>query len=272
MNFIYSMTNSTTGQIHKMISVHSNPIEYSLPIGNEKIAMNPLIGKKISLEFAGEISCIHCDRKIKKTFGQGYCFPCFQSLARCDMCIMRPELCHYAMGTCREPEWGESNCLIPHTIYLANSSGAKVGITRSHQEKTRWIDQGALFALPIGRVKSRLDSGLVEAALKQHISDKTNWRKMLKNEVPDIDLLEIKKGLLEHWPKELTEFIIQEEDLHSFSYPVEAYPTKVVSHNLEKKNLLEGTLTGIKGQYLILDTAVINMRKYTGYELTLSSR
>jgi hypothetical protein len=34
---------------------------------------------------------------------------------------------------------------------------------------------------------------------------------------------------------------------------------------------IEGTLMGIKGQYLIFDTGVINIRKYAGYHLALSS-
>jgi hypothetical protein len=54
-------------------------------------------------------------------------------------------------------------------------------------------------------------------------------------------------------------------------YPVLAYPDKVRSHNLEKEPLLEGTLLGIKGQYLIFDQAVINIRKYTGYRVKFTA-
>jgi len=247
-----------------------SPVKYSLPVGGEKISMNPLLSKKFTIEFNGIITCIHCSRKIKKTFGQGYCFPCFQTLARCDMCIMRPELCHYHKGTCREPEWGEKHCLIPHTVYIANSSGAKVGITRKHQQKTRWMDQGALFVMPIGEVNSRLESGQIESVLKDHISDRTNWRNMLKNEVPEVNFSEIKQSLVKHWPDNLQQSILEKEEIFEFTYPVNEYPTKVVSHNLDKKILLEGTLMGIKGQYLLFDTAVINMRKYAGYELSIS--
>jgi len=61
------------------------------------------------------------------------------------------------------------------------------------------------------------------------------------------------------------------EDAESFefNFPVLEYPTKIVSHNLDKNPHVEGQLLGIKGQYLILDTGVINIRKYTGYQAEL---
>jgi hypothetical protein len=246
-------------------------VQYKLPIGDALWNVSNALGKKIKIEFGGAISCIACGVGIKKSFGQGYCYPCFNSLASCDMCIMKPELCHHAQGTCREPAWGEEHCMIPHTVYLANSSGVKVGITRTYQQNTRWMDQGAISALPIGTVQTRLDSGKVEVALKEFVSDKTNWRKMLKGEVDNIDLQSVRESLLEHWPQEIAGYLPKEE-VRTFHYPVLEYPTKVVSHNLEKKPMLEGTLMGIKGQYLILDTAVINMRKYTGYTLELEQQ
>ena len=147
---------------------------YSLPIGREAIEMNSLIGKPIKLAFIGDIYCSNCGNRTSKSFSQGYCFPCARSLARCDMCIMKPETCHYHLGTCREPEWGLSNCFSPHIVYLANSSGPKVGITRASNMPGRWIDQGAISALPILKVNSRIDSGQIESALKPFIADKTN--------------------------------------------------------------------------------------------------
>ena len=129
---------------------------YSMPIGDQLVPMNALIGKMLTLDFQGQINCVHCGRLTKKSFNQGYCYPCFQRLAQCDICIVSPEKCHYAAGTCRDPEWGESHCMIDHVVYLANSSGVKVGITRGTQVPTRWIDQGAVSALPIFRVRTRL--------------------------------------------------------------------------------------------------------------------
>ena len=257
------------GNISKLQHEIGNPIQYYLPIGEDRLHINDYIGQKISISFEGMINCVHCGKKTKKSFSQGYCYSCFIKLAACDRCIMNPELCHFHLGTCREPEWGKEHCFIPHTIYLANSSGIKVGITRSFQETTRWVDQGATQALPIGRVENRYDSGKVEVLLKKHVSDKTNWRKMLRGEAEKIDLKAEKEKLLAYWPEEIKNFAKIEEIVHTFHYPVEKYPEKVNSHNLEKKPFLEGILMGIKGQYLIFDKTVINVRKYTGYCLTV---
>jgi hypothetical protein len=233
------------------------------------------------LNYAGEIHCCHCGRKTKKSFNQGFCFPCLKKLARCDSCIVSPEKCHYEQGTCREPEWGEAFCLTDHVVYLANSSGIKVGITRATQLPTRWIDQGAVQALPIMRVATRLQSGLVEDALRQHVADKTNWRKMLKGEIEAVDLATTRDDLFERCQSELTalneRFGVQalqpvvDAECVDIEYPVLEYPTKVSSQNFDKTPLVEGTLMGIKGQYLILDTGVINMRKFTAYNISFSA-
>ncbi|MDH5259208.1 MAG: DUF2797 domain-containing protein, partial [Gammaproteobacteria bacterium] len=180
----------TTGNIRKMTTKLTDSVEYSLPIGDERINMNQFIGKKLTLRYTGTINCVHCGKKTSKSYSQGHCYPCMKTLASCDMCIMKPETCHYDQGTCREPEWGEENCMRPHYLYLANSSGdsVKVGITRETQIPTRWIDQGAVQALPIGKVQTRLQVGLLEVALKDYVKDKTDWRKMLKNDVIATDL------------------------------------------------------------------------------------
>lgn len=258
------------GSIRKMKTdwKAGSDVAYQLPVGEQLVAMNPYIGKKLGLEFTGEIQCTHCDRKIKKSFAQGYCYPCFTTLAQCDTCIVKPELCHYDKGTCREPKWGESHCFIPHTVYLANSSGVKVGITRAHQRLTRWMDQGTIAALPLGEVKDRITSGKVEVALKEFVADKTNWRKMLKNEVEDVDLQAVKKDMLSKLSAEL-ELQVEDAETTHIQYPVLAYPEKIKSHNFDKAPLVEGQLMGIKGQYLMFDTGVINMRKYAGYVVKL---
>ena len=53
-------------------------------------------------------------------------------------------------------------------------------------------------------------------------------------------------------------------------YPVATYPEKVKAHNFDKTASVSGKLQGIKGQYLILDTGVLNVRKFAGYELELN--
>ena len=256
-------------------------VQYDLPIGDELIAMNEHIGETIKLSYQSEIHCVACGRKTNKSFGQGHCYPCFRSLASCDMCIMKPETCHYAAGTCREPEWGEANCFMPHYVYLANSSGIKVGITRGTQIPTRWMDQGAGQALPIFKVATRLQSGLLEMALKQHVSDRTDWRKMLKNDAEPLDLKAIRDDLFEKCSAEIAtvkQDVVKheqgddaitalDESVVDILYPVSEYPEKIKSLNFDKQPEIEGSLMGIKGQYLILDIGVLNMRKFSGYNL-----
>jgi hypothetical protein len=259
-----------TGPIAKMRTRPESPVRYELPIGEAAVPLNGLLGRPIRFRYTGRIFCSHCGNLTKTSFSQGYCFKCMQTLAQCDMCIVKPELCHFHLGTCREPEWGEKHCFIEHTVYLANSSGLKVGITRSHQMRTRWMDQGAIQALPIARVKNRLDSGKVEIALSRHVADKTNWRAMLQGKNEPVDLKAERDKLFADWGAELPGERLHEEE-HTFAYPVLAYPSKLVSLNLDKQPEVAGELQGIKGQYLILSSGVINMRKYGGYELEWES-
>ena len=186
---------------------------------------------------------------------------------------MRPETCHYHLGTCREPEWGLSNCFTPHIVYLANSSGIKVGITRKTNTPSRWIDQGAINALPILEVKTRLESGRIEVALKSFVADKTNWRKMLKNEVEPSSLVNTKNSLLKEVAGLVDDLDAKNppDDVVNIDYPVLKYPTKVVSLSFDKTPVISGVLNGIKGQYLLLETGVLNIRKFSSYNLTIST-
>jgi len=267
------------GTVRKMQTKLENPVQYALPLGDELIPVNSLLGQKIELMFKGEIQCLHCGRKTSKSFSQGYCYPCFQQLAQCDICIVKPEQCHYDQGTCREPEWGVAHCMQAHIVYLANSSGVKVGITRQTQVPTRWIDQGAVQALAIMRTKSRYIAGLVEVLLKEHVSDRTSWQKMLKGNNAPIDLLakcdqliEICKegiaGIQGKFGQDAVE-MLREDKVQEISYPVHEYPVKVKSFNLDKVPEASGRLMGVKGQYLIFDTGVINIRKYGGYGIAV---
>ena len=264
------------GYLHKMrVSLH-NPVQYQLNLSTQPLLLNELLGKRLRLEYRQNIECVHCGRQTRKSFNQGYCYPCFRRLAQCDMCIVSPEKCHYHLGTCREPEWGRANCMQPHIVYLSNTSGVKVGITRESQLPTRWIDQGAVQALAILRVTKRYHSGLVESAFKQYLNDKTNWRNMLKHEVEDIDLFEVFETT---WPKvkqslqaefvDDIEVIAERSGLTSIDYPSNRYPTKISSFNLDKNPVVEGRLDAIKGQYLIFENGVINLRKYGGYLVDL---
>lgn len=266
------------GTLRKMRTELASPVRYRLPVGEDEYSLNELIGRVIKLYYTGQVFCVNCGRKTKKSFSQGYCFPCSQKLASCDMCIVRPERCHFHEGTCREPEWGEANCMQPHIVYLANTSGLKVGITRHSQIPTRWMDQGASQAIPILKAKSRYLSGLIEVEFAKHIADKTNWRNLLKNTADPIDLITERTRLLtalspmietlkQRFSDDEALIVIDDADVVEISYPVTQYPEKITSHNFDKNPEVVGELQGIIGQYLILDTGVINIRKFTGYEV-----
>jgi len=270
-----------TGPLRKMLSEPLQPVAYRLPVGDEEIALAPAIGSSITVHFDGEILCQNCGRKTRKSYSQGHCFPCSQRLAACDLCIVRPERCHYANGTCREPEWGESHCLQDHYVYLANTSGLKVGITRAHQGMTRWVDQGASQALPILRASSRHAAGLIEVALARHVSDRTDWRAMLRGPAAMIDLEHERDRLLETCAATIEEVhtrfgigaieSLDDEPVRNFEYPVIAYPDKVRALNLDRTPTIQGRLDGIKGQYLILDSGVLNVRKFGAYVVSIET-
>lgn len=268
------------GALSKMSVQLGEPAQYSFRLNEEQVPVNPLIGKTLRLEYLGAINCTHCGRKTNKSFSQGYCYPCFKKLPQCDVCIMSPEKCHHELGTCRDPQWGMDFCMTDHVVYLANSSGIKVGITRATQLPTRWLDQGASQALPIMRVATRQQSGLVEDLLRSQVADRTNWRALLKGDAEAMDLVQARENIFDACAEGLQalqqRFGLQaiqpvaDAQTVEIRYPVEAYPTKIVSLDLEKTPVVEGTLKGIKGQYLILDTGVINIRKFTAYQLAIS--
>ena len=275
------MSIQASGHLAKMDVQLAELVQYQLPLDDQRIPLNDLIGSNIAIEHVGDIHCIHCGRRSKKSFSQGYCYPCFTKLPQCDTCIMSPERCHFHHGTCRDPEWGEKYCFTDHFVYLANSSGVKVGITRGTQLPTRWIDQGATQVLPIFRVQTRYQAGLIEDCIREHVADKTSLQKMLKGDAEPVELATIRDELMAKSESGLElleqEFGLQalqrlySETTTEINFPVREFPEKVKSFNLDKQPLVEGLLKGIKGQYLILDSGVINIRKYTGYNVRFSA-
>lgn len=259
-------------------------VEYQFILDREKIDFPFELGQDIEIETTHNIYCVSCGSKTPKSYSQGHCFKCFKTKASCDMCIMKPETCHYDLGTCREESFAHEVCFQPHIVYLANSSGLKVGITRLGQMPTRWLDQGATQALPIMQVGSRRLSGQLEVMFGSLVADKTDWRKLLKGAAEPLDLTQIRDQLVERFAPDIrsirdqfsqklefneTVDYLAEEQTRQFIYPVAHYPEKIKSHNLDKSSTIRGVLQGIKGQYLILDTGVINIRKYTGYEIKI---
>ena len=260
-----------SGNLRKMQTRLDDVAYYTLDLDGVSIDMNAKIGETIRLNFDGIINCIACDRLTKKSFGQGFCYPCFRNAPESSECIIRPELCRAHEGEARDMAWAEKHCLTEQIVYLARSSAIKVGITRASQMPTRWIDQGATDAIVFARVPNRYTAGLVEVAMKEHLTDRTNWQRMLKNEVIDADLVATKASLVDTIDEDFRQYVDSDDTVCSIHYPVERFPEKVKSVGFDKFPEIEGCLAGIKGQYLIFDdNRVLNIRKHNGYLVTLS--
>ncbi len=259
-----------SGNLRKMQTRLEDGARYTLLLDDVPVDMNAKIGTTIKLRFDGTINCVVCGRETKKSFAQGFCYPCFRNAPEASECIIRPELCRAHEGEARDMAWAEQNCLTEQIVYLARSSAIKVGITRTSQMPTRWIDQGATDAIVFARVPNRYTAGLVEVAMKEHLTDRTNWQRMLKNEVIDADLVATKASLTDTLDADLQQFIDTDDTVCSIDYPVERYPEKVKSVGFDKQPEIEGCLAGIKGQYLIFDdNRVLNIRKHNGYRITM---
>ncbi len=262
----------TAGNLLKMRTSLDDVVQYALPLSDATVDMNACIGAPLKLSYEGQINCIRCGRLTKKSFGQGFCYPCFRDAPEASECIIRPELCRAHEGESRDMAWSEKHCLTEQVVYLAKSSAVKVGITRHSQIPTRWIDQGASEAIEFARVPNRYTAGVVEVAMKDFLTDRTNWQRMLKNIVSDDDLLARKHTLIEQIDPALREYVTDNDDVCEIRYPVEDYPTKVKSLTFDKLPEIEGVLAGIKGQYLIFDDGrVLNIRKHSGYFITLET-
>lgn len=271
------------GPLAKLVASFDGAVRYALPVGEERVPLDARVGSALRIQFLGEIRCCACGRLTKKSFQQGYCYRCSQRLAACDICIVKPELCHFDAGTCREPDWARSHCMQPHIVYLANSSGLKVGITRQSQVPTRWLDQGARQAVPLFRTVNRHVAGLMEVHLAEKIADKTDWRRLLKSDAERLDLEVLQREVAAQAQAEAGTLRrkfgpdavedLAAEQVAEFNYPVQSYPQKIRSLSFDTVPLVEGRLRGIKGQYLLFDDSVLNVRKHTGYvvEVQVSS-
>ncbi len=258
------------GILRKMhANMHGETPHYFLRVGDEEVDINSYIGKEISLEFTHEIFCIKCGRKTYKSFAQGFCYPCFQTAPETEECVFKPELCRAHVGVARDMNYAETHCLIPHYVYLADTGALKVGVTRSTQIPTRWIDQGAERAVIIAETPNRYTAGLVEVDLKTHMSDKTNWRKMLmEHSVTDVPILEKAESIHSLLSESLRSYLVSSVDIHQISFPGRACDGKISSLHFDKQSVVHGVLKGIKGQYLIFDeNKVINIRKFGGYHI-----
>jgi hypothetical protein len=259
--------------LKKMDSKLESTVQYSLRTEDEAIPMNDFLGKEISLTWNGVIFCSKCSKQTKKSFGEGFCYTCFTNAPEASPCILHPELCEAHLGKGRDLEYEERNHNQPHYVYLAATDIVKVGVTRATQVPTRWIDQGANSSIILAQTPNRYVAGCIEVAMKEFYADKTNWQSMLRNIHDDsIDLEDEKWRIHEELPSDLTQYWLENDQIFEFNYPVLNYPSKVSSLSLDKTAVVKGTLTGIRGQYLIFDEKnVINIRRHTGYEIDFES-
>lgn len=252
------------GVLKKMPTENGEKIQYYLDMGSDFLNMNQLLNRNLELTFV-KYECLNCHLE-RQIYRQGFCKSCFFDTPRAGEWIMRPELSTAHLGKeDRDLEYEKEMQLQPHIVYLANSSNVKVGVTRKQQVPTRWIDQGAHEAIEIVEVPNRYLAGITEVALKEHVADKTNWRKMLKNDIEDADLVDWQKKLRPYIPDEVQEYFIENNTETELHFPVQQYPEKPKSLNLVKEGSYTGKLVGVKGQYLIFeDQTVFNVRANEG--------
>lgn len=258
--------------LRKMPAFYQERANYLLRADDDFIKMNQLIGRQVSIKFLNQKFCVNCGETFKNLFRMGFCRECFFSSAQAGESIIRPELSRAHEGEeDRDLAFEKSYQLQPHNVYLANSGGLKVGVTRANNRLTRWMDQGASEAIVLAETSNRYEAGMIEVALKEHLPDKTAWQKMLRNEDPRLDLVEEKKKAAELLSDEWRKFVTDDKEVQKLEYPVQHYPVKVKAISLDKNPEISATLQGIRGQYLIYEGGgVINIRAHSGYRVALS--
>jgi hypothetical protein len=265
------------GNLRKMEVSAGDPVLYGLAMADvldkmPALPLNDCLGKAIRLHFTGQIHCVVTGRRINKTFGEGMSYEAWMNAPEAVESIIHPELdqSHLGIGI-RDLEWERRRHVRPHYVYLALTSDIKVGVTRDLSVPSRWIDQGAWKVSKFAQTPYRQKAGAIEVALKNHISDKTNWRKMLQNECSNMDICAQHERLKQLLPPELQQYVLEKCEVETFNYPVLKYPQKVTSLKLDTTPTIEKKLTGIRGQYLIFeDDTVINLRSHSGYRVVFT--
>ena len=273
------------GVLKGLLATHTSALEtidYALAVGDFVQPLASWLGSGVELTTTGAIHCRACGQTTSVSYGQGHCYSCFKSLPSCDICIRSPDRCHFALGTCRDPAWGEANCMRPHLLYLAVSSGVKVGLTNVHNIPRRWLDQGAHAALLIAETRTRHIAGLLEVALAQHVTDRTDWRKMIVDSDGDaaVDLRAIALTLRDAVTEEFAQLQAtfgsdaarwrDEDTIWRGRYPrLPGLAVPLEQLRLVANKTLASTLIGIKGQYLLLDHGVLNLRRFAGHQVRI---
>ncbi len=261
--------------------------EYVLHNARASVSLNEHLEQGVILRRGAANTCVHCAAQSRRLYPGGYCYTCFSTLAACDLCVVNPARCHFHAGSCRQPEWGQQFCMQPHTVYLAVSSGPKVGITRHGREHERWRDQGASRALRIVRTPSRRAAGIVEDYLRGQLSDRTDWRRLVTGAVTQVDLAALAAQLqrdalpLAQLAAEnpAAEMLAQldAEEARAMCWAVDAQPT-LLQHPLrayspaQRLSLAPGeeiadNVVGVLGQYLLLSRGVFNLRAHRGMDI-----
>ncbi|RAP38221.1 DUF2797 domain-containing protein [Candidatus Marinamargulisbacteria bacterium SCGC AAA071-K20] len=260
-----------TTPLSKMKATLNSPIEYFLETNEGGISINEMLDKKVSITFQHKIECIICGKPTKKSFYQGHCYPCFLKSPHTAECVIKPELCKAHLGIGKDLEWEKEMHDTDHFVYLALTSGIKVGVTRAPQIPTRWIDQGAVKAIRFAQTPNRYLAGLIEIDIAQYVTDKTAWQRMLKSEYPDLNLLKQKNKFVSLLNPDYKNYVSEDNRIETLNFPQRSIPSKVKSVNFDKTDTVEGILTGIKGQYLFFDNElVLNIRRHGGYVVELS--
>lgn len=249
-------------------------VAYDLAFGDGSVPLDGYLSEEFTLRFTGQRTCVSCGREVKKFYGQGLCWPCFNEAPEASPCIIRPELCRAHEGQGRDVQWELEHHMQEHIVYLSFTGNVKVGVTRSTQVPVRWIDQGAVLAVPIARVPYRQLAGAIEVDLKKHFSDRTDWRRMLllsDGMTGRPALLEARERAAEVLDPGLRAYLLPPAPLVRLEYPLHNVPPKLVSVKLEKLPVVSGRLHGIKGQYLVWsDGRVLNVRNHIGYHVEIT--
>lgn len=267
-NELVAELEESQGVLHGLAAAPGEPLEYQLTIGTKTLVLSNYVGTGVRVRFLDEISCGHCGSRTRKSYGRGYCYACFKTLARCDLCMVDPSRCHFAAGTCREPQWAQGFCTQNHTVYLANSSGVKVGITRAGREFGRWTDQGAVQALRLIHAETRPMAGQLEAQLAQFVSDRTRWRDLVTQRSAAVALVEIASDLRNKIRLPPQAYWVEPFVEQHFSYPILRHAPDV-RLKLDANCPIEGVLLGIKGQFLLFPQGVFNVSEHANQHIAL---
>ena len=253
------------GVVKKMVTELSTPINYFIEFEDNFIHLNQFIDKLFKFECIG-YSCLSCSES-QNLYRQGFCKSCFFESPLAGDWIMRPELSKAHLNIAdRDLDYEKKIQLQPHVVYLSNTGRIKVGVTRKSQIPYRWIDQGAHEAVELLQTPNRFLAGEAEVALKKYMSDKTNWRSMLKNERDSSNIKSSKDHAKNFIPSNLLHYFVDASNVLSIDFPVVEYPNNPKSIKLNKDSFFSGILKGVKGQYLIFEkNQVLNYRAHEGH-------